>query len=65
VLNPKLGVQHSPLSGLVSSLGSICAIFLAQELISSSSGKGLVPQNIAGTVNFLIATGFGAGCTVL
>ncbi|MCK5830846.1 MAG: inorganic phosphate transporter [Methylococcales bacterium] len=46
-------------------LGSICAIFLAQELIASFSGKGLVPQNIAGTANFLIATGLGAGCTVL
>lgn len=46
-------------------LGSICAIFLAQELIASFSGKGLVPQDIAGTASFLIATGFGAGCTVL
>ncbi len=46
-------------------LGSICAIFLAQGLITSFSGKGLVPQEIAGTANFLIATGFGAGCTVL
>ena len=46
-------------------LGSISAIFLAQELIASFSGKGLVPQVIAGTANFLISTGFGAGCTVL
>lgn len=46
-------------------LGSICAIFLAQGLIASFSGKGLVPQDIAGTANFLIATGLGAGLTVL
>jgi len=46
-------------------LGSICAIFLAQGLIASFSGKGLVPQNIAGTESFLIATGLGAGGTVL
>lgn len=46
-------------------LGSICAIFFAQGLIASFSGKGLVPQDIAGTTNFLIATGFGAACTVL
>lgn len=46
-------------------LGSICAIFLAQGLIASFSGKGLVPQNVAGTENFLIATGLGAGGTVL
>lgn len=45
--------------------GSICAIFLAQGLIASFSGKGLVPQDIAGTAQFLTATGFGAGCTVL
>lgn len=46
-------------------MGSICAIFLAQELIASFSGKGLVTQDIAGTANFLIATGLGAAFTVL
>ena len=46
-------------------LGSICAIFIAQGLIASFSGKGLVPQDIAGTSSFLISVGFGAGCTVL
>ncbi len=45
--------------------GSICAIFLAQGLIASFSGKGLVPQNIAGAPDFLIAVGFGASSTVL
>ncbi len=46
-------------------MGSICAIFLAQGLVASFSGKGLLPQGIAGTTNFPIAVGFGAGCTVL
>ena len=46
-------------------IGSICAIFLAQELISNFSGKGLIPQNIAETPDFLIAVGLGAGGTVL
>ncbi len=45
--------------------GSICAIFLAQGLIASFSGKGLVPQDIAGAPDFLIAVGFGASSTVL
>ena len=38
-------------------IGSISAIFLAQSLVSSFSGKGLVPDDIAGTVHFLIAVG--------
>ena len=46
-------------------IGSISAIFLAQGLVSSFSGKGLVPDDIAGTVHFLIAVGMGAGATVL
>jgi len=46
-------------------LGSITAIFIANGLIQSFSGKGLVPQEIAGSVDFLIAVGFGAGFTVL
>ncbi len=46
-------------------LGSIAAIFVAQGLIASFSGKGLVPQDVAGTAHFLMAVGFGAGCTVM
>ena len=46
-------------------IGSIAAIFLAQGLVASFSGKGLVPVEIAGTARFLIATGLGAGITVL
>ncbi|KGJ93860.1 inorganic phosphate transporter [Colwellia psychrerythraea] len=46
-------------------IGSIAAIFLAQGLVASFSGKGLVPVEIAGTASFLIATGLGAAITVL
>ena len=45
--------------------GSICAIFIAQGLVESFSGKGLVPQDLAGTPGFLAAVGFGAAITVL
>ena len=45
--------------------GSICAIFLANGLVASFSGKGLVPQDIAGASNFLMAVGAGAAFTVL
>ena len=45
--------------------GSIAAIFLAQGLIVSFSGKGLVPQDVAGATTFLTAVSFGAGGTVL
>lgn len=45
--------------------GAICALFLAQGLIASFSGKGLVPQGTAGSVDFLMAVGLGAACTVL
>ncbi len=45
--------------------GSICAIFLAQGLVTSFSGKGLVPESTAGGIEFLMAVGFGAAFTLL
>lgn len=45
--------------------GSISAIFIANELIASFSGKGLVPDDMAGTTEFLTAVSVGAGVTVL
>ena len=45
--------------------GSISAIFLAQGLVDSFSGKGLVPQEVTGTTAFLSAVALGAGSTVL
>ncbi len=53
------------LASITTFIGSISAIFLAQGLVASFSGKGLLPQDIAGTTHFLIAVGFGAGITVL
>jgi len=46
-------------------LGSISAMYIAQGLIASFSGKGLVPQDVAGTTIFLISTGLGAASTIL
>lgn len=45
--------------------GSVTAILIAQGLIASFSGKGLVPTDVAGATDFLIAVGIGAGATVL
>ncbi len=45
--------------------GSICAILLADGLVASFSGKGLVPQSTAGTADFLMAVALGAAFTVL
>jgi inorganic phosphate transporter, PiT family len=45
--------------------GSMTAIFIAQGLISSFSGKGLVPDDVAAGLNFLTAVGFGAAGTIL
>ena len=44
---------------------SICAIFLAQGLVASFSGKGLVPESTAGGIEFLMSVGFGAALAVL
>ena len=46
-------------------LGSLFAIFLANGLIDSFSGKGLVPLEISGSIEFLISVALGAGITVL
>lgn len=53
------------LATLATLLGSIGSIYFAQELVSSFSGKGLVPDSVAGEIHFLIATGLGAAATVL
>ena len=53
------------LATLATFAGSVCALLLAQGLVTSFSGKGLVPQDTAGAANFLIAVGLGAAATVL
>ena len=45
--------------------GSLASVFLAQGLLAAFSGKGLVPEEIAGGQAFLLAVAIGAGGTVL
>lgn len=45
--------------------GSICSLFLAEKLLKNFSGKGLVPDAIALSPEFLLAVSVGAGITVL
>src|SRR2546426_12157337 len=45
--------------------GSVAAIFLAQGLLKSFSGKGLVPDSSTGSPEFLLAVAVGAGATVI
>jgi len=45
--------------------GSLCAMFLTQALLIKFSGKGLVPDRIVGSEQFLLAVGLGAGITVI
>jgi PiT family inorganic phosphate transporter len=45
--------------------GSIASIFLAQALLKKFSGKGLVPETLVGSEQFLLAVALGAGITVI
>jgi len=45
--------------------GSLSAIVLAQSLMGKFSGKGLVPDALAGSEHFLLAVALGAGATVI
>ncbi len=46
-------------------LGSLTSLFFASELAKAFSGKGLVPDAIAGSPEFLAAVAVGAALTVL
>ena len=46
-------------------LGSLCAVWLAGELLSRFSGKGIVPVTLTSEPSFVTAVAFGAGLTVL
>jgi len=46
-------------------IGSVCSIFLADVLVKSFSGKGLVPDVVAGSPEFLLAVALGAAITVM
>lgn len=45
--------------------GSVCSVFLAASLLKRFSGKGLVPDGLAGSESFLLAVALGAGLTVI
>jgi inorganic phosphate transporter, PiT family len=45
--------------------GSIASMMLAQALLAKFSGRGIVPDRIAGSESFVLAVGLGAGLTVI
>jgi inorganic phosphate transporter, PiT family len=45
--------------------GAITALYIANDLVASFSGRGLVPNELAGTTSFVFAVALGAGLTVL
>jgi inorganic phosphate transporter, PiT family len=46
-------------------LGCLASVFLAETLLKAFSGKGLIPDAIAASPNFLTAVAAGAGVTVI
>jgi PiT family inorganic phosphate transporter len=45
--------------------GSIASIFLAQALLRKFSGKGLIPETLVGSEQFLLSVALGAALTVI
>ncbi len=45
--------------------GSVCSYFFAETLIKNFSGKGLVPDNIIQSADFVLAVALATGTTVL
>lgn len=45
--------------------GSVCSIFLAELLLKTFSGRGLIPDEFVASPNFLLAVALGAGATVM
>jgi inorganic phosphate transporter, PiT family len=61
-------LQYKPaliLATVTTFAGSICSYFFAAELIKNFSGKGLVPDDIIKSVDFVLAVALAAGTTVL
>ena len=46
-------------------LGSVVSFFIANGLLEKFSGKGIVPNDLAGSEYFLLAVAVGAGATVI
>jgi len=45
--------------------GALCSVYLAEALVHAFSGRGLVPETIAASPDFLLAVATGAGTTVM
>ena len=45
--------------------GAVSSVFLAQELVQTFSGKGLVPDIVAASPHFLLSVAVAAGATVI
>lgn len=45
--------------------GSITSLFFAETLLKNFSGRGLVPNELAASPQFVLAVGLGAGATVM
>ncbi|HEY8960915.1 MAG TPA: inorganic phosphate transporter, partial [Luteolibacter sp.] len=52
-------------AALTTAAGSLAAIVLAAGLLGKFSGKGLVPETLAGTVPFVVSVALAGGFTVL
>jgi inorganic phosphate transporter, PiT family len=50
---------------LTTGLGSLLAVWLAEKLLTSFSGRGLVDDRLTSAPQYLAAVGLGAACTVL
>ena len=57
--------QAITLTTVATILGSVAAFFFATTLLNNFSGKGLVPNDIVKSSNFILAVALGAGITVL
>jgi PiT family inorganic phosphate transporter len=53
------------LATLTTLAGSVASVFIAQELISAFSGKGLVPAAVVAEPIFAISVAISAACTVM
>lgn len=53
------------LATLATVIGAIAALYLANGLVANFSGRGLVPNEVAGAPHFILAVALGAGLTVL
>ena len=53
------------LATITTVVGAIAALYIANGLVANFSGRGLVPNELAGTPRFVLAVALGAGLTVL